>query len=55
MSTENNNRDLISDLELARLVRDLDREKQPQRDLWVGIQRGILDHPQATRDRQSDY
>ncbi|MBT4160714.1 MAG: hypothetical protein HOC70_07095 [Gammaproteobacteria bacterium] len=53
METEDKN--LISDIELARLVRDLDREKPPQRDLWEGIQRGILDHPQARRDRDSNY
>ncbi|MDH5737354.1 MAG: hypothetical protein OEZ23_03540, partial [Gammaproteobacteria bacterium] len=30
----------------ARAVRELDREMQPERDLWVGIERRIMDHPQ---------
>lgn len=47
--------DKLTDLELARQVRDLDREMQPERDLWMGIQRQILDHPQkqASDDRQT--
>jgi hypothetical protein len=36
----------MTELELARLVRELDQEIQPDRDLWVGVQRQILDHPQ---------
>ena len=36
----------VSDLELARMVRDLYDEIQPNRDLWQGIQRKILDAPQ---------
>jgi hypothetical protein len=39
----------ISELELARQVRELNAEMQPERDLWAGIQRQILDHPQKTR------
>jgi len=43
----------ISDFELARLVRDLEPEMQPDRDLWAGVQRRILDHPQKPlRDQQ---
>jgi hypothetical protein len=43
----------IDDLELARLVRDLEPEMQPDRDLWVGVQRRILDYPQKpVRDQQ---
>ena len=36
-----NRREEPGDLELARLVRDLPREIQPERDLWSGIQRQI--------------
>ena len=39
----------ISEIELARRIRELDCEMQPERDLWSGIQRQILDHPQKTR------
>ena len=39
----------ISEMELARLVRDLPDEMTPDRDLWVGIQRQILDHPQKVK------
>lgn len=39
----------ISELELARQIRELDAGMQPDRDLWVGIQRQILDHPQKVR------
>jgi len=54
MSNTDEDDNLISDFELAQLVRDLDREKMPERDLWAGIQRNILDHPQKTpgRDQQ---
>lgn len=38
----------ISELELARRVRALDNTMEPERDLWAGIQRQILDHPQKT-------
>lgn len=36
----------VSELELARAVRALDREMAPSRDLWAGIERNIIDHPQ---------
>lgn len=55
MTDENHTKgtESISDLELARMVRDLDPEMQPDRDLWVGVQRRILDHPQKpVRDQQ---
>ena len=38
----------LTDLELARLVRDLDPDIQPDRDLWAGVQRKIMDHPQKS-------
>lgn len=45
--------DRITDLELARQVRGLDREIQPDRDLWIGVQRKVLDHPQnSATERQ---
>jgi hypothetical protein len=45
--------DKMTELELARLVRELDQEIQPNRDLWVGVQRQILGHPQKpARERQ---
>ncbi len=48
-----NEKDTISDLELARMVRDLEPEMQPDRDLWVGVERRIQDHPQkSVRDQQ---
>lgn len=37
----------LTDLEFARRLRDLDDEIQPERDLWVGVQRQILDLPQG--------
>jgi len=54
MSNTDRSENLISDFELAQQVRDLNREKMPERDLWTGIQRNILDHPQKTpgRDQQ---
>lgn len=36
----------LTDLEFARRLRELDDEIQPERDLWVGVQRRILDLPQ---------
>ncbi len=36
----------VVDFELARRIRDLDAEMQPERDLWVGIERQIMDYPQ---------
>lgn len=38
----------ISELELARAVRELPREMEPTRDLWAGIERNIIDHPQPS-------
>lgn len=55
MTEEQTEKALISDLELARLVRDMDKEKLPQRDLWLGVQRNILDHPQPTSRRDSNF
>jgi hypothetical protein len=47
--------DKITDLELARQIKALDTEMQPERDLWVGVQRQILDHPQKTDDRDRHF
>ena len=44
-----NNRQEITDFELAQLLRDLPRERQPARDLWQGIERKMLDHPQPKK------
>ena len=44
MTDQNDNG--MSELELARLVRGLGQEIQPDRDLWVGVQRKIMDYPQ---------
>ena len=41
-----------SDLQLARLVRDLDQEMQPDRDLWMGIERRIVAHPQREKTQR---
>ena len=38
-----------ADLKLARAVRELDREVQPERDLWQGIERAIVAYPQKAR------
>jgi hypothetical protein len=47
------NDDKMTDLELARQVRELDLEIQPDRDLWVGVQRKILDNPRkSAREKQ---
>lgn len=40
----------ISEMELARLVRDLPSGMEPDRDLWAGVQRQILDHPQKFKE-----
>jgi hypothetical protein len=37
------------ELRLAREVRELDREIQPNRDLWAGIERRIAEHPQPKK------
>ena len=44
----------LTDLELARAVKNLDPEMQPTRDLWVGIERQIQDYPQKQRDSRSN-
>lgn len=45
----------ITDLELARLVRELPREREPARDLWMGIERNILDHMQPQQVEKDGY
>lgn len=49
----------VSDFDLARRVRELDAEIQPERDLWKGIERQLLDHPLKqpwySRDRLLPY
>jgi hypothetical protein len=45
----------MTDLELARLVRDLDDEMKPDRDLWQGIERQMLDHPQKASRTQGQW
>ncbi len=53
--TDNNHGDVL-DLNLARAVRSLDREIQPERDLWVGIERNIIHHPQRRlAERMQDW
>ena len=37
------------EMRLAREVRNLDREIQPGRDLWAGIERRIAEHPQPRK------
>ena len=37
------------DLRLAREIRNLDREIQPARDLWAGIERNIMQYPQRKK------
>lgn len=54
MSNDNRVNGEITDLELARLVRDLDPEIQPDRDLWRGIERQIMDAPQVQK-RSMDW
>lgn len=55
MTTHDNNGNGMNgseplDISLARAVRDLDREIQPTRDLWPGIERQIANYPQRHRD-----
>jgi hypothetical protein len=38
-----------ADLKLARAIRDLPAEMQPERDLWVGVERQISQFPQQRR------
>ncbi len=54
MNTTTNNSGNQPDWEmrLAREVRQLDREMQPNRDLWAGIERQIAEHPQP---RKSEF
>lgn len=47
--SENAKRQPISEFELARQIRELDLEMQPSRDLWMGIERQIVDHPQKLK------
>jgi hypothetical protein len=39
----------VTDLSLARQIKSLDREMQPERDLWLGIERQIQDFPQKRK------
>ncbi len=39
----------VVDLSLARALKNLDTEMQPERDLWQGIERRIQDYPQKRR------
>jgi hypothetical protein len=39
----------VTDLSLARQIKNLDREMQPERDLWLGIERQIQDFPQKRK------
>ncbi len=48
VSTDNE-RNLEWELKLAREVRSLDREMQPSRNLWEGIERKIQDYPQPKK------
>lgn len=49
-STKNNSNSHPDwELRLAREVRQLDREMQPNRDLWAGIERRIAEHPQPKK------
>lgn len=55
MTTHDNNGDGMNgseplDIALARAVRDFEREIQPTRDLWPGIERQIANYPQRHRD-----
>ena len=44
----------LTDLALARAIKNLDSEMKPERDLWVGIERQIQDHPQKRRKSWSN-
>ena len=41
-----------ADLELARAIRDLDMEIVPERDLWNGVERKIMDYPQGVGSKK---
>lgn len=56
MNDKTDNSNAISpewELMLARQVRELDREIQPNRDLWAGIERKIESYPQAKKTERS--
>ncbi len=44
-----------NDLQLARAIRTLPRDRQPERDLWVGIERQLADHPQRNGMRDQRW
>ncbi len=46
---ENSGSSAVTDLSLARQIKNLDREIQPERDLWMGIERQIQDYPQKRK------
>ncbi len=55
MTTHDNNDtqshdDVPPDIALARAVKNLDRDRQPLRDLWPGIERQIAGYPQRHRE-----
>ena len=39
----------MTDMSLARQIKNLDSEMQPERDLWLGIERQIQDYPQKRK------
>lgn len=46
---ENGSSSEVTELSLAREIKKLDREMQPERDLWLGIERQIQDYPQRRK------
>lgn len=46
---ENSGSSEVTDLSLARQIKNLDREIQPERELWMGIERQIQDYPQKRK------
>lgn len=45
-----------AELKLARQIRDIDSEIQPERDLWAAIERNIADYPQRKQfNMQRDW
>lgn len=54
MSDESNEQ-AITELELAQRIRDLDDSIEPDRDLWRGIERQILDSPQRRWFDRQDW
>lgn len=53
--TDETNKSELTELELARRIRNLESAIQPDRDLWKGIERQIMDVPQPVARERRDW